>query len=305
MPSILEGAPRASFDTIEFPFTSRGARLEFREHTHEFPKMAGGQPEKLGRRLWVFSFECPFHASNLHFPNLYPSALDALTERAARGYTAELVIPEMGILRAFITKLDRRRRGAILSGEDVTLEFKEDDLEAFRNATTPVGRAALDEAAANVRAKMLGFGADDRDLDTARIDPYREPLGRLLGLVDSVLAIRDQVELFGARVGAQLEGIAAACRELHELLKGPDLSPLRESLRSLWDATHQLQQDLLNKGPGSSLVTYVVPAVMSVGQIAQQLYGDASRGPELLSLNASIADPFQVDAGLSLVVYAT
>lgn len=303
MTSVLEGAPRASFDQIEFPFLSRVARAEFRQHTHEFPKMAGGQPEKLGRKLWSFSFECPFHASNLYFPDLYPAALDALTERWARGLTAELVIPEMGILRAFITKLERRRRGAILSGEDVSLEFLEDDLQAFRNATTSVGRAALDEAAVNVREELLGFGADDRDLREAKVEPYKEPLDRLLNAVDFVLGIRDQVELFGARVGAQLEGIAAACRELHELLKGPDLSPLREGLRSLWDATYQLQQDLMNKGPGSSLVTYVVPAVMSVGQIAQQLYGEASRGAEILALNAGIADPFEVDAGLPLLVY--
>jgi len=301
---VLEDAPRLSFDKIEFPFISRTATGDFRQHTHEFPKMAGGQPEKFGRKAWEFSFECEFHASNLYFPNLYPAALDALTERYTRGVTAELVVPEMGIIRAFITKFVRRRRSAILSGESLSVTFLEDDLEPFRRAQTPVAQASLEDAADNVREQLLGFGADDRDFDEATIAPYREPLGRLLDLVDSVLAIRDQVELFGARVGAQLTGIASACRELHELLKGPDLAPLREGLRSLWDATTQLQGDLLNKGPGSALVTYVTPVEMSVGQVAQALYGAASRGGEILALNSSIDDPFHLDAGLPLVVYA-
>lgn len=299
--SALDGAPRASFDKIEFPFTTRTARGEFRQHTHEFPKMAGGQPEKLGRRLWTFAFESPFHESNLYFPNLYPASLDALTDRFARGVTAELVVPEMGIIRAFITKFERRRRGAILSGEELSVEFLEDDLEPFRReALTSSAQASLAEAANDVRDEV----DDARDHSEATIEPYRAPLGSLLDLVDSVLAIRDQVELYGARVGAQLTGIASACRELHELLKGPDLAPLREGLRSLWDAAYQIQSDLLSKGPGSQLTTYVTPTEMGVSQIAQALYGQAARGGEILSLNSNLDDPFAIDAGTTLIVYA-
>ena len=49
MAPILKDYPRASFDAIEFPFTDRTARLEARTHVHEYPKMAGGSVEKLGR----------------------------------------------------------------------------------------------------------------------------------------------------------------------------------------------------------------------------------------------------------------
>ena len=46
----------------------------------------------------------------------------------------------------------------------------------------------------------------------------------------------------------------------------------------------------------------IVPAVLSVGAIAGNLYGDASRGGEILSLNA-ITDPYAVKAGTRLQVY--
>ncbi len=301
---VLDGAPRMSFDGIEFPFTERTLRGEFRHVIHEFPKMAGGDPEKLGRKLLVISVQSPFHASNPFFPNLYPQTLDLLTERWGKGTTSELQVPELGVIRAFITRIERRRRGGIRSGEEVSLEFTEDDLEPFRRTSTPSSSSQLAQSSEDVSDFLADNTLDPQSRETALVERYKPRLGSLLGLVDSVLAIRDQVELYGARVAAQLEGIAATCRELHQLLKGADLSPLREALRSLWDAATQLKNDLLGKGEGSALVSYVVPRTMSVGQIAQARYGDASRGGELLALNPDITDPFAVRVASRLVVYA-
>ena len=99
MAPILKDYPRASFDKIEFPFTSRSATLEARTHTHEYPKQAGGFVEKLGRKLWEFTFEVPFHTTFENFPNLYPGRLDALTLTSSEGVAHLTALPGAAELR--------------------------------------------------------------------------------------------------------------------------------------------------------------------------------------------------------------
>lgn len=302
--AVLEDEPRAKFDTIEFPFTERSASLEFRHYVHEFPNMAGGEVEKQGRKCWAFTFAVPCHASDPFFPDIYPAGLEALTKLCGTGYTAPLVVPGIGTIRALLHKLDRKIKGSVTSGEDCTFVFIEDDLEPFRRSSTPSSRATLVEASASA-AEIVGEIEADPEADGFDTVEREKPrLGSLLDLVNSVLAIRDQVSLYGARVGAMLDQIAGLARALHEALKGPDLAALRESIRSLWDAATQLRADVLQKGPGSALRAYVVPTRMSVGQIAQVLYKDASRGGELLSLNPAITDPYAVRATTKLIAYA-
>lgn len=301
MAPINRDLPRASFDEIEFPFTSRDATLEARTHTHEYPKQAGGSVEKLGRKLWMFSFEVPFHTTFPNYPDLYPGRLRLLTERCARLDTAALVVPEIGTLRCILTKIQRKRQGRIHSGEDCSLQFLEDDLEPFRRTTTPASRASLDEAAEQVRLGQVLLV--DSDLTAATIKA-RTDLDALLSLTDSLAAIRDTTTLYGLQIQGRLAQIEALSRSVHELLKGPDLDPLRRGLRSLWAAASTLRQDLTGDGGDNVVRTYIVTSPSSVSQIAQRLYQDASRGGEVLALNRGLADPYLVTPGTRLTVYA-
>lgn len=303
MAPILKDYPRASFDKIEFPFTSRSATLEARTHTHEYPKQAGGFVEKLGRKLWEFTFEVPFHTTFENFPNLYPGRLDALTERCARLDTAALLVPEIGTIRCILTRIERKRQGRIHSGEDCTLRFIEDDLEPFRHTTAPASKAALSEAAANLSQSMTFVVASD--LSEATIQQAETDLGNILDLADFIGALGDQTTLFGLQVQGKLSSLTKLCRALHSLLKGPDLDPVRRGLRDLWNAAYRLQQDLTDSGAANPIRSYIVPTTLAVGQIAQRLYNDAARGGEILALNRRISDPYSVRAGTPLVVYTT
>lgn len=302
MAPINKDLPKASFDKIEFPFTSRSATLEARTHVHEYPKMAGGSLEKLGRKLWTFTFEVPFHTTFARFPDLYPGRLTALTERCARLDTATLLVPEIGEIRCVLTRLDRKRQGRIHSGEDTTLTFLEDDLEPFQRTTAPATVAGVKEAADKITFGMTFLVGSD--LSGATIKAADEGLTGLLDLADFLGSLRDQTTLFGLQARGKLSDLLRLSRHLHELLQGPvDLEPLRQGLRDLWLAGRRLQADLSDASATAQLRTYVVPSTMAVGQIAARLYSNAARGGEILALNGRLREPFAVPAGTRLTVY--
>ena len=302
MAPVNRDLPKAAFDKIEFPFTSRTAKLEARTHVHEYPKMAGGSVEKLGRKLWSFSFEVPFHTTFERYPDLYPDRLNALTERCARLDTATLLVPEIGEIRCILTSIDRKRQGRILSGEEATLTFIEDDLEPFKRTTVPASKAGL--AAARTAASLGMVFLVPGSLDAATLTTVEGNMGSLLDLADFIGSLRDQTSLYGLMVQGKLASLMRLSRYTHELIRGPnELEPLRQALRELWAAAQRLQKDLTGTDDSNPIRAYVVPTMLSVGQIAARLYGDASRGGEVLALNGRIADPFSVPAGTRLLVY--
>ncbi|RYE80793.1 MAG: hypothetical protein EOO74_01580 [Myxococcales bacterium] len=298
--SVLDGAPRASFDKIQFPFTSRTATLEARHFVHEFPRMAAGDVDKLGRKSWVFVFECPFHEGHPKWPGLYPEAHKNLIARAARLDTAVLVVPELGEIRCMITKLDSRRKGGIKSGEDVTLAFIEDDLTPFAKPSAPMAKAQLAALAPVVKQ----YATTNKDIDNVKlavIKPYQAPLGSLLDCLNSVLAIRDQLDLYGQRVQSQLAQLRSLVKQVHDLLTPASLDPVRQALRSIWDAANTLVVEVTTTS-NQPLRKYIVPRTMGVGMIAQALYGNAGRSGQLLALNPDVRDPFAIPAATLLFV---
>jgi prophage DNA circulation protein len=296
--------PRASFNSIPFPFTSRDVELTGRYHVHEFPKMAGGAVEKMGRKVYEFTFDAPFHATNPRFTNLYPDSLNRFTTMAETQETAVLVVPEIGSIRAFIAKINRRRQGKIQSGEEVVLHFVEDDVEPFRKVVAPTSTASFNEAVSSYFAAIDGNVeiADDIAFPTKWF-PLKSPFALLQDAINLIGSIQDQFDLYGNLLAAKLEKVATLCKTIHSLvtfLQHPRNQRVQRALRDLWDATHKVQGDL--KRLNRQTVPYRVPATMSVGAIAQSYYGDASRGGEIMTLNR-IPTPFAVKAGTTLNVY--
>lgn len=299
MAPILKDLPKASFDKIEFPFTSRSATLDTRTHVHEYPKMAGGAVEKLGRKLWSFSFEVPFHTTFQAYPDLYPGRLDALTERCARLDTAALLVPELGEIRCILTRVERKRQGRILSGENATLTFLEDDLEPFRRTTAPASADSFKELGEQVKIGMVFVVEGDQ---TAANIEARKNLVSIFSLLDSINP-NNLATIYGLQARGLLRQVQQLARATHELLKGLAFTELRAQLRGLWQAAFRLEKDL-DRDQGNPVKTYVVPSSLSVGQIAQRLYSTASRGGEILALNRQIRDPYLVPAGTRLTVYS-
>ncbi len=304
--SVLSDQPKASFDKIEFPFTDRDASCEYRRFTHEFLEQDSGAQEKMGRKIWVFSFECEMHETMQAYPNLYSIGLPSLRTKFEKGVTAELVVPEIGTVRAFITKWQQKRRGKILSGEHLSLTFEEDDLQPFTRASAASSRDSFVDAAASYL--LVAKSAREQAPASFAIEKEkRKPQASLFDLLDDaitlVASVQDQAELYGNVFAAKLAKVTALCKTIHStvrFLRDPQFASLAREVRRLWDAATALKTDLHRKGP--PLIPYIVPFTMSVGGIAKSYYGDARRGGEILSLNA-IKDPFAVAAGTLLNIY--
>lgn len=305
--SALDNLPRASFDGVEFPIENRSAKLVARHHVHEFPKMPGGAVEKMGRKVWEFTISAPFHATILGYTDLYPGALRTLTDKAEKLVTGPLLIPELGTIRAMLAELTRERVGKVRSGEHVTLRFVEDDLEPFKRAQVPTSKASVDTAKARFDKALEAAKLEQPEAFTA-LEERERPKRSIFDLIDDVstlvASIRDQAELYGNLFAARLAKLTALLQEADatvDFLGDAKSVALAQALRDLWDAAAQLEADISQRG--ERLVPYVVPSRMAVADIATRLYGDASRGGEILSLN-DIGNPFAVTAGTRLVVYA-
>ena len=62
MPAPFDLLKAMSFNGVAFPYKSYRVKGAFRKHIHEFPHIAGGAPEKLGRSLYEVSVSVDFTA---------------------------------------------------------------------------------------------------------------------------------------------------------------------------------------------------------------------------------------------------
>jgi hypothetical protein len=67
-----------------------------------------------------------------------------------------------------------------------------------------------------------------------------------------------------------------------------------------WDACQRLKAEIQEKD--QYLKEYTVPVRMTVGQVAAAIYGDSSKGGEIMQLNI-IADPLNIEPGTKLRYY--
>jgi prophage DNA circulation protein len=104
-------------------------------------------------------------------------------------------------------------------------------------------------------------------------------------------------------VAAKVEGLSSLLRQADEgvkTLSDPANYELLEALHRLWESVENIRRDILQRD--SFLRTYSVPVRMTIGQAAAAIYGDSSRGGELLQLNA-IDDPLALEPGTQLNYY--
>ena len=284
-----------SFDNIKFPVEQYTVSSALRKHVHVYPHSPGGAPEKLGRELYVIkatgNFQTRFEG---YGDNLWPGDMADLRDRYENELTSTLVIPTIGSIQAFITNWHQIATSKIRSGEKVEIEWLEDQSSAFLiNQLINVKVQNLDDS-----STALFSSADDAGLSLGSIGDT------ISGLINSVTAIGDQVQLYGSLLAAQLDGIATACSNLEATL--PDLNQpanwqTRDALHNLWFAAVQSRQDVLRQS--TPIVAYTTPTLMSVTDVAKALYGDSSRGGQVLQLNA-LEDPFHIAANTNLRVYA-
>jgi prophage DNA circulation protein len=286
-----------SFAGIKFPYKSYSVKGAYRKHVHEYPHVAGGAPEKLGRTLYEVEVEVDFRAdynSSAATAKKYTQLitdLGVLRGMWENGDTAELHIPHVGTIKAFADDWTERAKNTDRSGISTTIKFIEDQESAFLVLDTiQIKTADFSDAAYAIQAAPKSNASLWSTINNA---------------ITSVLAVRDQAALYGSLVAAKIESLSSLLRQADETLdelNDPANNELLEALHRLWDATLSLRNDLLAQD--DYLREFNVPLTMTVAQAAAAIWGDSSRGGELMQLNV-LADPLAIPPLTKLRYYVT
>lgn len=297
-----DGYPRASFtptgaSKLEWPYKKFRYKSELRHHEHEFLHADGARIEKQGRKIWVVTFEVCFFDSFKAYPKLYPYTLDAMCRAFEQGLKGVLVVPSpiIGAIDATCVNFDSTVEAQLRSGEVTNLEFKEDREDDFLFAALiDLSTNAIASATTALLIEVPNLGLADTSI-----------FDQIKAVSNDVARFTDGIDRVSMQLESKLEFLASLCDQADNLvvMRSPAASNAINALHDLWAATIRTAKDLLFQR--SPLQSFVTPGPMSVGQVAgdSRVYGDASRGEDILQLNPSIEDPFRIPAGTTLQFY--
>lgn len=288
---------RASFDGIEFPVKRVSIKGRYRHHEHEYLRVPGAVIEKLERSVYNIEMEAAIDVNIRGYGTLWPDGINALQKKYESGTTGPLVIPTIGTIPAFQPEWDRTADMARLrSGELLKLSFKEDQTERFvQLALVKTQQQSVQTSTDALTAKRLLLGV---------VPPGDANLfDQIVGAANSVLAIKDQADLYGGLLAAKLARLTNLMNQADkqlESLKHPENSDVLDAFLELWNAGVNMATNLAESPRGPKLWT--VPRLMSVGDIASAIYGSTERANEIM-LNNRLSDPFQVTAGTKIIYF--
>lgn len=299
---------KASFAGISFPVDEITVQGGQRYHIHEYPHSPGGQPEKLGRKLYVVRFRAWFHelaagsrGAKL-YPDLWPNGLKKLRTQLEDGTTQDLTVPTVGTIQAFPTAWTQKWAAQVaLDGEKVDLEFCEDQ-EALNLGGTDFEVAAASLVAANSELQDAANLAAWKLANLPRKPGLFEAINNAVG---AVLAVRDSVGAAASLVAAKLDAVSSLCNELEktvDVLGGASFVQVAQSTRNLSFAAGDAAAKLA--GPEKETMVYIVPSKTSVAELSQRLYGDTEHVGAILKQNAFV-DAFNITAGTTVLYQAS
>jgi prophage DNA circulation protein len=292
---VFDQLPRASFDGLEFPIEECEVKCALRHHVHLYPHSPGGALEKLGRELYRITMRGNFQT---RFPkwgdNLWPGTLAGIRDRFENEVTSDLVIPTIGTIKACLVDFTQVQTAKIRSGEKANFTFIEDQSSAF-----------LVNGLINVKVDMPATADSIVALSDEAPPAFGDFFDTIVGMIDSVTALGDQVELYGSLMSSKLQGIADACAALEDrfaIFDDPEHHELLYAVHDLRSAAITQREDVLRKSV--PLITFTTPIVMSVTDISNRLYGVSDRATEILQLNA-LEDAFRIPVNTNVRAYAS
>jgi prophage DNA circulation protein len=293
---IFSTFPKFAFGGITIPISRISVKGGIRHHNHEFPHAPGAEPEKMGRKLYTIRVSAHFHelpnstfAEN--YLDIYPGGLSKLRVMFEDQKTDDLVIPSIGTIKAFCTDWEQMADfERALSGEEVSLDFQEDQASAYLTGTLfELGESGL---AARVSTGQVMW---------AYTFPKKpNPFDQLNDIVSKIQAISGLMDATNQLIAGKLAYISQLCsaadREVKEL-QAPENHLLLEALKDVWSAANDLTTDITtHKQP---VQNYWTPRTMSAGDVSTAIYGDASHALEILNMNP-IEDAFAIPGGTHL-----
>ena len=296
MATAFSKLKRAGFNGIEFPVRHYTVKGSLRHHVHEYPHAWGGAFENLQRKLYEIRMTAPMMARFARYPDLWPTKWATLRTQFEQGNAGSLVIPTIGTIQARCIEWPETFDAKIQSGIMAELTFIEDQSQLF-----------LTEKLVQVDKQRLSdmTAAASKEWQDA-VNKYKNGVSKYeMGLIDSllslagdILAIKDNVELYGALIESKVRAFDTLLREADAAVRAfddPGNWTLVNAMRDLWQSIQTLGNDL-GGGGGGGLQTWTVPAVMTIADVSTALYGNNSMAVTLLQSNA-IDDAMAIPAG--------
>lgn len=294
MPAPFDSFKSLSFAGVKIPYKTYKIKGAYRKHVHEYPHASGGAPEKLGRSLYEVTVSYEANSGEIEPP--YHQMLQDLTSAFHNmwetGTTETLHVPHIGSFKAFADEWDEECHNTNRSGVMTTVKFIEDPTEAF-----------LVFEANKVTTASVRTAARDAQIATSSLEEGQSIFSAINDVAIQIFGFIDQVELHGALVAAKIESLTALLKHADATVKSlgdPENWAIRESLDRLREALLDIQADILQQD--RLLHEYEVLFTMSVSQVSAAIYGDYSRGGELMQLNI-LPDPLQILPGTLIRYY--
>lgn len=301
MPASQDVYALTQFGDIYFPGETHHLDGKYRHHVHEYPHSPGGAPEKLGRALYHVTVRGNFQSTFPRYPDLYPNGMNKLRGYYELGTTLTFQHPTAGRFPAFIVSWSQVRDARMLSGEKVDIEFLEDQSAQF----------ALAELVLSADETSIGISEAQLEQDLASVQEQLALTQNTLSIFDAlqtavnlVLAVQDTSKLYGNLYAARVNQVVGLCQQLDAAMDLQDARawPLVADVQAVWQNALNISSDLQQQRV--EIQYYTVPFTMPLAQVAINLYSDASRQSDLLSLNADVVvDPLSVTANTKLRYY--
>jgi hypothetical protein len=286
---FLDSAQVASWNEVPFVIDSMEIIGSSRHHVHKYPHQNGGDLEKLGRELYLVRMHALFDEGFTKAPyrNNYPKNIEAIMSYAEQGLTANLVTPQAGTIKAYCTDWPRKWSADRRSGESMDLTFIEDqdivDLDVFSSQPT----FATIEELHNV---VVNFQYLDPSVD-------QNLFAKLRTAVNSVLAVRDQIELQLSLLEAKILTVEQLITQIDNAITTPIAYPLVNACIALYNAHVKLANDVTQNQ--LAVRTYVVPRLMTIMDVARAIFGRTDKAFDILQLNA-VNDALAIPLGTEL-----
>lgn len=299
MPAISaqDALPFFSFGRVRVPVVEYEVIGGIRDHVHEYSHQDGGDPEKLGRKLYVIRATINAQATFALYPDLFPNGINKLMQRWELGQSDDLLVPDLTTpIVAYAFGWTRKFSAKVRSGISCVVEFREDStnlpLPITVSAPSPKSMASTASNAAAIAADKE-LSATDQSL-----------IGSLTNLVNSIQAIQDTVYLAGNQVLLECQQLVSLCQQVDQLssLQNASNTDLMRAVHDLWSQAQAYAADVQqNNAP---LMKWIVPSQMTIGGASVGIFGDSTHVSDLLALNTgSFNDPNQIPAGTVLVYY--
>ena len=316
-----------SFDGIAFPIKGLEVAGGLRDHVHEYPHSPGGAPEKLGRKLYTIRVTGIFDTRVTGYgENLWPGSIGELQDRFEEQLTADLHIPPIGTIPAYAVTWTRRATPEVQSGEEMEIEFREDQAQAF-----------LFEGLVNITATTLQTAGEEFDTQFApllaggEISPLNTIipnttvpisravtvaggytrlrqadvnwLGQIRSAFTTAITYSEQPERYAGLILAKTEACIQACAlgyQRIEILKNPLAWQQARAFKRVWSSAQKLRESVA--GRTNRILFYTAETDTNISAVSRAIYGDTSYGGTIMRLNA-IQDPFRIPKGSVLRYY--